>query len=32
MTYDGYKSPSILELPGAKEVAVELFRFQKPIT
>ncbi|OQA57361.1 MAG: LL-diaminopimelate aminotransferase [Candidatus Omnitrophica bacterium ADurb.Bin277] len=29
MTYDGYKSPSILELPGAKEVAVELFSLSK---
>ena len=29
MTYDGFKSPSILEIPGAKEVAVELFSLSK---
>ena len=29
MTYDGLKSPSILEIPGAKEIAVELFSLSK---
>jgi len=29
MTYDGRQSPSILEIPGAKEVAVELFSLSK---
>lgn len=29
MTYDGFKSPSILEIPGAKEIAVELFSLSK---
>lgn len=29
MTYDGLKSPSILEIPGAKEVSVELFSLSK---
>ncbi len=29
MTYDGFRSPSILEIPGAKDIAVELFSFSK---
>ena len=29
MTYDGLRSPSILEIPGAKEIAVELFSLSK---
>lgn len=29
MTYEGLKSPSILEIPGAKEIAVELFSLSK---
>jgi len=29
MTYDGQKSPSILEIPGAKDVAIELFSLSK---
>jgi LL-diaminopimelate aminotransferase len=29
MTYDGYKAPSILEVPGAKDVAVELHSLSK---
>lgn len=29
MGYDGYQSPSILQVPGAKEVAVELFSLSK---
>jgi len=29
MTYDGYKAPSILEVPGAKEVAIEFFSLSK---
>lgn len=29
MTYDGYKAPSILEIPGAKEVAIEFFSLSK---
>ena len=29
MTYEGFKSPSILEVPGAKEIAVELFSLSK---
>jgi LL-diaminopimelate aminotransferase len=28
-TYDGYKSPSILQVPGAQEVAVEFFSLSK---
>ena len=28
-TYDGYKSPSILQVPGAEEVAVEFFSLSK---
>jgi len=28
-TYDGYKAPSILQVPGAEEVAVELFSLSK---
>ena len=30
MTYDGYKAPSILQIPGAKEVAVEFGSCSKP--
>lgn len=29
MTYEGFKSPSILEVPGAKETAVEFFSLSK---
>ncbi len=29
VAYEGYKAPSILEIPGAKEVAVELHSFSK---
>lgn len=29
MTYDGMKSPSILEIPGAKDICVELFSLSK---
>lgn len=29
MTYEGLKSPSILEIPGAKEISVELFSLSK---
>jgi len=29
MTYEGLKSPSILEVPGGKEIAVELFSLSK---
>jgi LL-diaminopimelate aminotransferase len=28
-TYDGYKAPSVLQVPGADEVAVELFSLSK---
>ena len=28
--YDGYRAPSVLEVPGAKEVAVEFFSLSKP--
>ncbi len=30
MTFDGYNAPSILEVPGAKEVAVEFYSLSKP--
>ncbi|MDA8066531.1 MAG: LL-diaminopimelate aminotransferase [Thermaerobacter sp.] len=30
MTFDGYTAPSILELPGAREVAVEFYSLSKP--
>ena len=30
MTYDGYRAPSILQIPGAKEVAVEFGSCSKP--
>ncbi len=30
MTYDGYRAPSVLQIPGAKEVAVEFYSFSKP--
>ena len=30
LTFDGYVAPSILEIPGAKEVAVELYSLSKP--
>ncbi len=30
MTYDGYVAPSVLEVPGAKEVAVEFYSLSKP--
>lgn len=30
MTYDGYRAPSVLQVPGAKEVAVEFWSFSKP--
>ncbi|MHB9145436.1 MAG: LL-diaminopimelate aminotransferase [Symbiobacteriia bacterium] len=30
MTYDGYVAPSILQVPGAKDVAVEFFSLSKP--
>lgn len=29
ITYDGYKAPSIFEIPGAKEVAIEFHSFSK---
>jgi len=29
ITYDGYRAPSVLEVPGAKDVAVELHSFSK---
>jgi LL-diaminopimelate aminotransferase len=29
VAYDGYRPPSILEVPGAKDVAVELYSFSK---
>jgi alanine-synthesizing transaminase len=29
LTFDGYKAPSILQAPGAKEVAVEMFSMSK---
>ncbi len=29
LTFDGYKAPSILQVPGAKEVAVELYTLSK---
>ena len=29
LTFDGYRAPSVLEVPGAKEVAVELFSMSK---
>lgn len=29
MTFDGYKAPSILEVPGAKEIAIELHSLSK---
>jgi alanine-synthesizing transaminase len=29
LTYDGYKTPSILEIPGAKDVAVESYTLSK---
>lgn len=29
MTFDGYKAPSILEIPGAKDVAIELHTLSK---
>jgi LL-diaminopimelate aminotransferase len=29
MTYDGYKAPSFLEVPGAKEVCIEYFSLSK---
>jgi len=30
MTYDGYVAPSILQVPGAKDVAIEFFSLSKP--
>lgn len=30
MTYDGYVAPSILQVPGAKDIAVELYSLSKP--
>jgi len=30
MTFDGYVAPSVLEVPGAKEVAIEFYSFSKP--
>ncbi|MGB9868226.1 MAG: LL-diaminopimelate aminotransferase [Bacillota bacterium] len=30
MTYDGYVAPSILQVPGAKDVAVEFYSLSKP--
>ena len=30
MTYDGYRAPSVLEVPGAREVAVEFYSLSKP--
>lgn len=29
LTFDGYKAPSILQVPGAKDIAVELFSMSK---
>ena len=29
LTFDGYKAPSLLEIPGAKEVGVEIFSMSK---
>ncbi len=29
ITFDGYKAPSVLEVPGAKEIAVEFFTLSK---
>ena len=29
LTYDGYKAPSILQVPGAKDIAVEFFTMSK---
>ncbi len=30
MTYDGFRAPSILEVDGAKDVAIETYSFSKP--
>lgn len=30
MTFDGYRAPSVLEVPGAKEIAVEFYSWSKP--
>ncbi|MCL6449829.1 MAG: LL-diaminopimelate aminotransferase [Acetobacteraceae bacterium] len=30
MTYDGYVAPSVLQVPGAREVAVEFYSLSKP--
>jgi LL-diaminopimelate aminotransferase len=30
MTYDGYKAPSVFDVPGAKDVAVEFWSLSKP--
>ena len=30
MTYDGYVAPSVLQVEGAKDIAVEFFSFSKP--
>lgn len=29
-TYDGYRAPSVLQVPGAKQVALELYSLSKP--
>ena len=29
LVFDGYRAPSILEVPGAKEIAVEFFTLSK---
>lgn len=30
MAYDGYRPPSVLEIPGAKDVAIEFYSWSKP--
>ncbi|MCL4425966.1 MAG: LL-diaminopimelate aminotransferase [Firmicutes bacterium] len=30
MTFDGFVAPSVLEIPGAKDVAIEFYSFSKP--
>ena len=29
LTYDGYRAPSIFEIPGARDVAIEFFSLSK---
>ena len=29
LTFDGYRAPSVLQVPGAKEIAVEFFTLSK---